>query len=285
MGKVGKRTGNLLSERCAFKNLLKYGSSASWELDDHKLLVANLVNTFITKATKRQKGWISLYFGDALLLDNKATNEILLLLLALLAHECKEDTVLVNRLLFSWDKTLFLEHFYSNRPLSLARYLAAESDKDLQLNRCTIEELSTGFENPQSLVLLIGYHPQNGELRQRWFKDSKKQLKPVETKVFRLLACLLLGAPDSLHLESSNGVSVLLMQAFGVKQNTIKKHISEYWKVNQWLATDLQVNSMEPINQPWVTTEATPRQPSAIKQLSHALFRSIGCASDPKIQV
>lgn len=244
MGKLGKRKEELLSESCTFKNLLKYASHASWDLGGNKHLLACLTTTFVTNSTLQKKGWISLLFGDTLLADDDATSEILLLLSALLVNVCKHDKVIHDQVIFSWENTGFLLESCDTSEVAktLSLYLVPKDKHDLQLTELAIEDLLTGLKEPASMAGLIRACSKRGTLRRRWFQNSKKHfLKPNEAKALRLLACLLLGAPESLN--SGEGVSRLLKHAFDVKHTTLKKHIGDYWKTNTWLEMDLKGKS------------------------------------------
>ena len=218
---MGKTKAHLFSESCILKNVLKYASYDSWMLDKNKQLVENLSNTIVVN-TLLPKGWMASCFGDDLLSDEVATHEILLLLAALLAYECKDNPSLEESLLFSRDHTFFLDCFVSSRSTTLTSYpTPALGKNDIELTDATIFDITKGFQNPESLVVLIRDHPKDGDLRQKWFKNSKKQLKPLEIKLLWLVACLLLGAPDCLNAGKS--VSKLLTQAFNVARTPIKK--------------------------------------------------------------
>ena len=98
MGKVGKRKGDLSSEACCLKNLLKYATYTSWNSYDNKVLLSALATLVSTNFMAPESGWLGHYFGAELCSDLVATQELLLMLAALLSGECKDTPALNNHL-------------------------------------------------------------------------------------------------------------------------------------------------------------------------------------------
>lgn len=187
MGKSHKRKGDLRSESCSLKNLLKYASYASWEKGDNEDLLLSLATTITTNATSHERGWMRGYFGIELVSDLESSNEILLMVSALLAHECSINSDLRDDLHYSWDKTIF---FQRDMRHNLSVYLTSVGQvpkDDLELADGALDDLCEAFSNPFLAVAFIRDHPTIAGLRKTWIKATKKQMKPIEVKVFRLL--------------------------------------------------------------------------------------------------
>jgi hypothetical protein len=193
---MAKKKSTYKSNPCCLKALLKYAAFQGYSADKNQDLLDSFVIAFL-QMQERGEGWLKLQLG----IQTERTDEVLLLIRCLLVAQTRDDL----NLQAAHDESDILNGSILQ---ILENYLLPIDGKfDRFATDLAKQDFMMAFEDPSQLVRVYKEHKHT--LRQRWVANTTKQLMPVEKKMMRLQACLLLGSPETLSDENL----CLLLQA------------------------------------------------------------------------